>query len=164
MRNLRSFSRRRLAVPAGLLIVATAGCARQRPTRAASAPTPDGKPAAGKPGTALDHANTLDESEFGQQPVGRVEELFIGRFPGVQVYNVNGQVQIRIRGASSFTASTEPLILVDGQPLTPGSGGLIGLNPRDIQKIEVLKDATSTAEFGVRGSNGVIKITTKRPR
>jgi len=96
--------------------------------------------------------------------VGRVEELFIGRFPGVQVYNVNGQVQIRIRGASSFTASTEPLILVDGQPLTPGSGGLIGLNPRDIQKIEVLKDATSTAEFGVRGSNGVIKITTKRPR
>jgi TonB-dependent SusC/RagA subfamily outer membrane receptor len=52
---------------------------------------------------------------------------------------------------------------VDGQQLTPGSGGLIGLNPRDIRKIEVLKDAVSTAEFGVRGSNGVIKITTKRP-
>lgn len=157
-------------VSAGLLVVATLGCARHRPPVApASAPAvPDahgtatqGTPPGATP--ALDHVNTLDEPEFGQQPVSRVEELFIGRFPGVQVYNVNGQVQIRIRGASSFTSSTEPLILVDGQPLTPGSGGLIGLNPRDIQKIEVLKDAISTAEFGVRGSNGVIKITTKRP-
>jgi TonB-dependent SusC/RagA subfamily outer membrane receptor len=111
----------------------------------------------------MESANTLDESQFGQQPVNRVEELFVGRFPGVQVYSVNGQVQVRIRSAASINANTEPLILVDGQQLTPGSGGLIGLNPRDIRKIEVLKDAVSTAEFGVRGSNGVIKITTKRP-
>jgi TonB-dependent SusC/RagA subfamily outer membrane receptor len=46
---------------------------------------------------------------------------------------------------------------------SPGSGGLIGLYPRDIRTIEVLKDPVSTAEFGARGSNGVIKITTKRP-
>lgn len=176
MRKQRSSTRRHLLVSAGLLVMTALGCARHRPSvspaRApANAPAaPDAQGAAAQGTTtvpratpALDHANTLDESEFGQQPVGRVEELFIGRFPGVQVYNVNGQVQIRIRGASSFTASTEPLILVDGQPLTPGSGGLIGLNPRDIHKIEVLKDAISTAEFGVRGSNGVIKITTKRP-
>ncbi len=88
--------------------------------------------------------------------------MFVGRFPGVQVFNIDGQMQIRIRGASSFSLSTEPLILVDGQQMNPGSGGLIGLNPRDIQKIEVLKDAVSMAEFGSRGSNGVIKITTKR--
>jgi TonB-dependent SusC/RagA subfamily outer membrane receptor len=111
----------------------------------------------------MESVNSLEEASFGQLPVNRVEELFIGRFPGVQVYNVNGQVQIRIRGASSISANTEPLILIDGQQMTPGSGGLIGINPRDIAKIQVLKDAVSTAEFGVRGSNGVIKITTRRP-
>ena len=105
----------------------------------------------------------MDESQFGQQPVNRVEELFLGRFPGVQVLNVDGQMQIRIRSASSFNLSTEPFILFDGQLMNPGSAGLTGLNPRDIHKIEVLKDAVSLAEFGARGSNGVIKITTKRP-
>jgi TonB-dependent SusC/RagA subfamily outer membrane receptor len=110
----------------------------------------------------MESINSVEEGAFGQQPYARVEELFIGRFPGVQVLNVNGQVQVRIRGASSFNANTEPLILIDGQQMTQGSGGLIGLNPRDIHKIEVLKDAVSMAEFGVRGSNGVIRITTKR--
>ncbi len=142
---------------------ALAACAGHKaetaPSQTAQATT---KPA-GRPSATVESANTLDESKFGQQPVNRVEELFVGRFPGVQVFNVDGQMQIRIRGASSFNLSTEPLILVDGQQLNPGSGGLIALNPRDIQKIEVLKDAVSMAEFGSRGSNGVIKITTKRP-
>jgi TonB-dependent SusC/RagA subfamily outer membrane receptor len=110
----------------------------------------------------MESVNSVEQSAVDQQPFARVEELFIGRFPGVQVLNVNGQVQVRIRGASSLSADTEPLVVVDGQPMTPGSGGLIGLNPRDIHKIEVLKDAVSMAEFGVRGSNGVIRITTKR--
>jgi TonB-dependent starch-binding outer membrane protein SusC len=161
MRCLRVVSRRRTVVAGALLVVATAGaCARPRSvaTGAPSSPQRDSTRAA----ATVESANTLDEASFGGQPVNRVEELFVGRFPGVQVFNVNGQVQLRIRGASSISATTEPLILVDGQQMTPGSGGLIGLNPRDIQKIEVLKDAVSMAEFGVRGSNGVIKITTKR--
>ncbi len=145
-----------------LAAASLAGCAGRKaetaPTQTAQAP---GKPT-GRPSTTVESANTLDESQFGQQPINRVEELFVGRFPGVQVFNIDGQMQIRIRGASSFSLSTEPLILVDGQQMNPGSGGLIGLNPRDIQKIEVLKDAVSMAEFGSRGSNGVIKITTKR--
>lgn len=143
----------------------SAACASTRPaTETAVRPADAGTRAdSGRTATTMESVNSLEESAFGQLPVNRVEELFIGRFPGVQVYNVNGQVQIRIRGASSISANTEPLILIDGQQMTPGSGGLIGINPRDIAKIQVLKDAVSTAEFGVRGSNGVIKITTKRP-
>lgn len=163
MRSVRWFSRRRPVAPFVLMAVPLiAACARQKPVATAPEGTAEESPA--RTAATMESANTLDESQFGQQPVNRVEELFIGRFPGVQVYNVNGQVQVRIRGAASINGSTEPLILIDGQQLTPGSGGLIGLNPRDIHKIEVLKDAVSMAEFGVRGANGVIKITTKRPR
>ena len=58
--------------------------------------------------------------------------------------------------------SNEPLYIVDGTPVLPGpNGGLIGINPRDIASIEVLKDAGSTAFYGLRGSNGVIVIKTK---
>lgn len=140
-------------------------CASARPATEGGA-RPSGvasRADSGRTAASMESVNSLEEASFGQLPVNRVEELFIGRFPGVQVYNVNGQVQIRIRGASSISANTEPLILIDGQQMTPGSGGLIGINPRDIAKIQVLKDAVSTAEFGVRGSNGVIKITTRRP-
>jgi TonB-dependent SusC/RagA subfamily outer membrane receptor len=143
------------AVAAILLIGTLTACGGA--ARKGSDPAGDGRRAA-----TVESANSLDESMMDQQAVGRVEELFIGRFPGVQVFNVNGQVQLRIRGASSVSGSTEPLILVDGQQITQGSGGLIGLNPRDIHKIEVLKDAVSMAEYGLRGSNGVIRITTKR--
>ncbi len=169
MRRTSSSRHRCTMLPAALLAVAAqSACARPRPATAATAAAAPAAPAGGRKDSVrvaatMESANSLDESQFGQQPVNRVEELFVGRFPGVQVYSVNGQVQVRIRSAASINANTEPLILVDGQQLTPGSGGLIGLNPRDIRKIEVLKDAVSTAEFGVRGSNGVIKITTKRP-
>ena len=164
MPRSRSFSRRWTVGGLVLLTGATlAGCAGHRATTAPSAGTRAAVKTEGRESATVETANTLTESQFEQQPFTRVEELFVGRFPGVQVFNIDGQLQIRIRGASSFSLSTEPLILVDGQQLSPGSGGLIGLNPRDIRKIEVLKDAVSTAEFGARGSNGVIKITTKRP-
>lgn len=168
LRRTRTVSATNRSACVGLALVVAAsvvGCAKPRPVTGAATPaTATAAPAdapATKTAATMESANTIDESSFGQQPVSRVEELFIGRFPGVQVLNVNGQVQVRIRGSSSFTANTEPLILIDGQQMTPGSGGLIGLNPRDIKKIEVLKDAVSMAEFGVRGSNGVIRITTK---
>jgi len=164
MRSSRSFSRRGTVGAIVLLAGATlAGCAGHRATTAPSASTRATAKTEGRESATVETANALTDSQFGQQPFTRVEEMFVGRFPGVQVFNIDGQTQIRIRGASSFSLSTEPLILVDGQQLSPGSGGLIGLNPRDIRKIEVLKDAVSTAEFGARGSNGVIKITTKRP-
>lgn len=161
MRSVRWFSRRCRTVSIGAALVMPVligACARQ--PKGASAPAPNAPQ--GRTAPTMESINSVEEGAFDQQPYARVEELFIGRFPGVQVLNVNGQVQVRIRGASSFNANTEPLILVDGQQITQGSGGLIGLNPRDIHKIEVLKDAVSMAEFGVRGSNGVIRITTKR--
>jgi iron complex outermembrane receptor protein len=95
--------------------------------------------------------------------VGRAEELLAGRFPGVEVYRAPGGIAVRIRGSSSVYGSNEPLYVVDGMPIDPGPGGaLVGINPSDIEKIEVLKDAGSTAQWGVRGANGVIVIKTKR--
>jgi TonB-dependent SusC/RagA subfamily outer membrane receptor len=94
-----------------------------------------------------------------------MEDLFAGRFPGVQVVRANnGGLQILIRGgANSFYAGEEPLFLVDDTPLAPGSRGIVYLNPNDIERIEVLKNPADVALYGMRGGNGVVKITTKRP-
>lgn len=94
-----------------------------------------------------------------------MEDLFAGRFPGVSVSRTDGGgLQIRIRGGSNtFYGSDEPLYVVDDTPLQPGSGGIIFLNPNDIQKIEVLKNPADIALYGMRGGNGVVKITTKKP-
>jgi TonB-dependent SusC/RagA subfamily outer membrane receptor len=94
-----------------------------------------------------------------------MEDLFAGRFAGVTVSRTSGGgLQIRIRGGSnSFYGSEEPLYVVDDTPLPPGSGGIVLLSPNDVQKIEVLKNPADIAMYGVRGANGVVKITTKRP-
>lgn len=93
-----------------------------------------------------------------------IENLLAGRFPGVSVALASGGgLQIRIRGGSnSFYGSEEPLYVVDDTPLPPGSGGIVFVNPYDIQKIEVLKNPADVAVYGIRGGNGVIRITTKR--
>ncbi|MGQ0649368.1 MAG: TonB-dependent receptor plug domain-containing protein [Gemmatimonadaceae bacterium] len=94
-----------------------------------------------------------------------IENLFAGRFPGVTVSRTdNGGLQIRIRGGSNtFYGSDEPLFVVDDIPLPAGTGGILHLNPYDIQKIEVLKNPADIALYGMRGGNGVIKITTRKP-
>lgn len=94
-----------------------------------------------------------------------IENLLAGRFPGVSVTAVEGgRLQIRIRGGSNtFYGSNEPLIVVDDTPFLTSPGGIVFLNPYDIQKIEVLKNPADTGLYGVRGANGVIKITMKKP-
>ncbi len=94
-----------------------------------------------------------------------LETMMVARFPGVSVTRTtDGGLQIRIRGGgNSFYGGDEPLILVDGTPLPPGSHSTVFLNPHDIEKIEVLKNPQDTALYGIRGGNGVVKITTKRP-
>jgi TonB-dependent SusC/RagA subfamily outer membrane receptor len=95
--------------------------------------------------------------------VKRVEELLVGRFPGVHVVPMpTGGFSIRIRGAAGL-GDREPLYVVDGMPVevTPGRG-LDWLNPADIARIDVLKNPAETSLFGGRGANGVILITTKR--
>ena len=94
-----------------------------------------------------------------------LEDLFVGKFPGVTVSRAdNGGLHIRIRGGSNtFMGSDEPLFVVDGSPLPAGTGGIVHIAPSDIDRIEVLKNPADIAMYGVRGGNGVITITTKRP-
>ena len=91
-----------------------------------------------------------------------VEEMLTGRFPGVTVDRATGGgIRIRIRGGnSSFYNGEEPLYIVDDVPIPQGSGGVLFLNPHDITKIEVLKNPADVAIYGMRGANGVIKVTT----
>ncbi len=96
--------------------------------------------------------------------IGRVEELFEGRFPGVRVVRQPGGFSVQIRGATTIRGNTAPLYVIDGYAIDAGPDGLISLNPGDIARIEILKDATSLAYYGVRGGNGVVIITTKRPK
>jgi TonB-dependent starch-binding outer membrane protein SusC len=92
-----------------------------------------------------------------------MEELFDGKFPGVEVLRVpTGGISIRIRGSNTFLGSSEPLYIIDGARVQSGPGGLLFLEPSDIRKIEVLKDIGSTSIYGSEGANGVILITTRR--
>jgi iron complex outermembrane receptor protein len=100
-----------------------------------------------------------------EKRVSRVEEMLIGRFPGLEVVRLaNGNYTLRIRGPSSFKSNEEPLLVVDGTPVAAGqmSNALAALSPHDVAHIEVLKDAGATAIYGIRGGNGVVVITTNR--
>lgn len=107
---------------------------------------------------------TVNMSDVQKAPVSSFAQALAGRVAGVQVNGIDGQpgggVNIMIRGAGSLTQSTTPLYVVDGFPienLDPNT-----LNPEDIESINILKDASSTAMYGSRGANGVVLIQTKR--
>ena len=111
--------------------------------------------------------NPGDPQQLESRDGKTVENLFAGRFPGVNVSQVEGGgLKILIRGGSpgfpGFGGNDEPLYIVDETPLPPGTGGIIHVNPNDIEKIEVLKNPADTGLYGIRGANGVVKITTKR--
>ena len=94
-----------------------------------------------------------------------VEDMFAGRFPGVDVARAPaGGITVRIRSGSTILGGTDPIFIIDGARVQSGPGGLLFLDPNDIQKIEVLKDIGSTSMYGSEGANGVIIITTKRAR
>lgn len=88
----------------------------------------------------------------------RVDNILRGRVSGVQIQKTEG---IQIRGAASVTDSSNPLIIVDGIPLGTDSDILKGIDPDNINTIDVLKDASSTAIYGSRGANGVILVSLK---
>ncbi len=104
----------------------------------------------------------MDEKGIKDRPLARAEQALQGQLAGVTARTVNGEpgadMQIRVRGAASVNASSDPLYVVDGVPMS----SITSLNPSDIQSIEVLKDAASAAIYGSRGSNGVVIVTTKR--
>ncbi|WP_411031673.1 SusC/RagA family TonB-linked outer membrane protein [Spongiimicrobium sp. 3-5] len=93
----------------------------------------------------------------------RVDDALAGKLAGVLIQNQSGEPgadpKIQIRAASSISGDSNPLIVVDGYPI---SGSLATVNPNDIQSLEVLKDAASAAIYGSRGANGVILVTTKK--
>lgn len=91
------------------------------------------------------------------------EDLFQG-LAGVTVRRLgNGGISLRIRGSSSFSSDAEPLFVINGVPIRSAPGGaLMGVNPRDVTRIDVLKDAGATSIYGSRGANGVILIFTAR--
>ncbi len=92
-----------------------------------------------------------------------LEDMINGRFAGVRATRGrNGQISIRIRGTTSLMGSGEPLYVIDGMPLYAGASAVSALNPRDILRIDILKDAGATAIYGSRGANGVVIITTRR--
>ncbi|MFN8255488.1 MAG: TonB-dependent receptor [Bacteroidales bacterium] len=107
-------------------------------------------------------------------PVPSVQQAMQGKTAGVFIESVNGKVsgvtRMRIRGSSSITADNEPLFIIDGVPLTRESlnqsgaaiNPLTSINMNDIESIDILKDASSTAMYGSRGANGVVLITTKK--
>jgi TonB-dependent starch-binding outer membrane protein SusC len=123
-----------------------------------------------------------------RMPVTSVDQILQGSVPGVEVQTASsapgGGISIRVRGGTSVSpgVSSEPLYVIDGFPIevdyaaeSPGSGGrsaaitvapnpLTSLNPRDIESIEVLKDASALAIYGARAANGVVLITTRQGR
>ncbi|MEJ7739296.1 MAG: TonB-dependent receptor [Chitinophagaceae bacterium] len=105
---------------------------------------------------------SIDSRDIKDLAVTRLDQALLGKVAGVQVKPVSGQpgaaMQIRIRGIGSISAGSEPLYVVDGFPVAD----IQTLNPNDIESLDILKDASATAIYGSRGSNGVIIITTKR--
>lgn len=124
-------------------------------------------------------AEVVNTENIDRIPVSSVEKALSGSYAGVQVSNSSGQpgspTEIRIRGLGSFSASNQPLFVVDGVPVMSGdmhntSGGLSKGNvmstipPGDIESITILKDAAASSLYGSRAANGVILITTKSGR
>ena len=134
----------RAVLPVGLLVGLSSGCVHRSNTSPVSLPP--------------SFAQTVE-------PGQSIEQLLMGRFPGVAVSRApNGGISVRIRGTTSFLSNNEPLYVLDGVPIELGpSGSLTWINPYDLASIEVLKNGSETALYGMRGANGVIIITTKRP-
>lgn len=116
---------------------------------------------------------TVTAKDFQKGSITSPEQLIAGKVPGVSIISNSGQPgtgsTIRIRGGASLNASNDPLIVVDGVPLDndpiSGAGSQLSfINPNDIETFTVLKDASATAIYGTRASNGVIIITTKKGR
>ncbi len=122
--------------------------------------------------------SSLNVEKMAQAPINSVEQMMQGQIPGVQIITNSGDpgsgVTVRIRGSTSVSGRNEPLYIVDGVPYLSHESEaadaisntrrspIADLNPGDIEKIDVLKDASATAIYGSRAANGVVIITTKR--
>ena len=128
------------------------------------APVAEGASGRSMQGEGTGSIGVVNGDDLHGRPAVHVEELFEGRVAGVQViHRPGGGISVLIRGPGSINSNTEPLYVIDGMPVQDVTGrGLDWLNPGDILRIEILKDASTTSIYGVRGSNGVVLITTRR--
>ncbi len=126
----------------------------------AESPVPEGAAHPSRTGgtTSAGYGVVADTMDWKDMTPATVQDLLVARFPGVEVIGAGAGASVRVRGSTSLVGNNEPLYVVDGMPVS----GVYGINPRDVARIEVLKDAGSTAAYGIRGANGVILITTKR--
>ena len=140
-------------LPLIALVAVTASCAPSTVAGVEPVPAPSSS------------QGTVTADDIAQQPGKSIEEVLAGRVAGVQVgRDETGALTVRVRGGSSINGSNEPLYVIDGITIQPGPGGsLAGINPSEIQSIQVLRDAMATAAYGVRGANGVIVIKMKKP-
>jgi TonB-dependent SusC/RagA subfamily outer membrane receptor len=109
--------------------------------------------------------SSLNEEKLGGDRPIKMEEFLRGRVAGLElVKTVNGRSKLRIRGTNSLLSQQEPLIVVDGVPMSTSDLelALAGLTYKDIRQVDVLKDVSSTAIYGLRGAGGVIVINTWR--
>ena len=163
------------ALFAGILGSLVSGCA---PSTAEDQGEPELSPLEAQIADSMEQAQTVDsallamiaEAEADTAGVAKrhqepIASLIQRSSPGVIVStDPDGTLTVRIRGRGSFYGSEEPLYVIDGVPLPPGTGGrLAGINPYDIVSIKVLKDPPETTLYGVRGANGVVLVTTRRP-
>jgi len=124
-----------------------------------------------KKADATGAVDVVTSKDFNRGAVNSIQDAISGKLPGVVITSNSGAPgntsTIRIRGTTSINASSDPLIVVDGVPISNTMAGgtaniLTAINPNDVENITVLKDASATAIYGSRGSSGVILITTKR--
>jgi len=142
-----------------LVVGLASGCASGTgaPLAEIDKPAPSGAPKAPLPGT------TVTGEDLDRAGGDAIEKTLAAKVPGVIVTRTaDGGIAVRIRGNSSINGNMEPLYVIDGLAIQPGpAGALNGINPHDIESIEVLKDAASLSFYGLRGANGVILIKTK---
>lgn len=115
-----------------------------------------------KKGEVTGSVGRVSAESFKDRPIARVDQALTGQIAGVKTRSTTGKpgepLEIRVRGTASITASNSPLYVIDG--IVADDMG--NISPDDVQSIEVLKDAASTAMYGSRGSNGIVIVTTKK--
>ncbi|HEX9215791.1 MAG TPA: TonB-dependent receptor plug domain-containing protein [Gemmatimonadales bacterium] len=135
------------------VIGAVLACHRSYPGVPEPQPSPTEPPAS---------ATTMNTRESSRQHATSIEQLLEGRLRGVTVTALpSGGMVVRMFGPTSFYSGQEPLFVIDGVPTDVIQGRLAWLDPHDVESITALRDPSSTAQYGVRGANGVIVIKTK---
>lgn len=109
--------------------------------------------------------STIETKELKQSPVANLNNALAGRVPGLMTVQASGQpgsdaAAMYIRGVSTYGSNKSPLIVIDGLPRSEGSFSQI--DPNEVESVSILKDASSSALYGIQGANGVIVVTTKR--